>query len=101
MSAPVPHRPEEECANSSTSAICIPLNGRAGPRVGTTCTSDTATAGCASESCPITTVRRQRRVLETGYGDLGDGYLSFRSLRKRTRGVVDWPKRTSRPGLTL
>lgn len=40
-------------------------------------------------------------VLETGYGDLGDGYLSFRSLRKRTRGVVDWPKRTSRPGLTL
>ena len=40
-------------------------------------------------------------VLETGYGDLSDGYLSFRSLRKATRGVVDWPKRISRPGLTL
>ena len=40
-------------------------------------------------------------VLETGYGDLGDGYLSFRSLRNRTRGIVDWPKRTSCPGLTL
>jgi hypothetical protein len=40
-------------------------------------------------------------VLETGYGDLGDGYLSFRSLRTRTRGVVEWPKRTRRPGLTL
>jgi hypothetical protein len=40
-------------------------------------------------------------VLETGYGDLGDGYLSFRSLRKRTRGVIDWPKRSSCPGLTL
>lgn len=35
-------------------------------------------------------------VLETGYGDLGDGYLSFRSLRKRTRGVVEWPKRARR-----
>ena len=40
-------------------------------------------------------------LLETAYGDLGDGYLSFRSLRRRTRGVVDWPKRTTRPGLTL
>jgi hypothetical protein len=40
-------------------------------------------------------------VFETGYGDLGDGYLSFRLLRARTRGVVEWPKRTSRPGLTL
>ena len=40
-------------------------------------------------------------VLETGYGDLGDGYLSFLSLRRRTRGVVDWPKRTRRPGPTL
>jgi hypothetical protein len=40
-------------------------------------------------------------VFQTGYGDLGDGYLSFRSLRRRTRGVVEWPKRTSRPGLML
>ena len=40
-------------------------------------------------------------VLETGYGDLGDGYLSFESLRERTRGVVVWPQRTSRPGPTL
>jgi hypothetical protein len=40
-------------------------------------------------------------VLESGDGDLGDGYLSFRSLRTRTRGVVEWPKRTERPGLTL
>jgi hypothetical protein len=40
-------------------------------------------------------------VLETGYGDLADGYLSFRSLRTRTKGVVEWPKRTRRPGLTL
>ena len=40
-------------------------------------------------------------VLETRYGDYGDGYLSFRSLRRRTRGVVEWPKWTSRPGLTL
>ena len=40
-------------------------------------------------------------LLQTGYGDYGDGYLSFRSLRRRTRGVVEWPKRTRRPGLTL
>jgi hypothetical protein len=40
-------------------------------------------------------------VLETGYGDLSDGYLSFRSLRTRTKGVVEWPKRTGRPGLTM
>jgi hypothetical protein len=40
-------------------------------------------------------------VLETGYGDPADGYLSFRSLRRRTKGVVEWPKRTRSPGLTL
>ena len=40
-------------------------------------------------------------ALESGYGNVGDGYLSLQSLGERTRGVVDWPKRTSRPGLTL
>jgi hypothetical protein len=40
-------------------------------------------------------------VLETGYGDLDDGYLSFHSLRMRTKGVIEWPKRTRRLGLTL
>ena len=48
-----------------------------------------------SEQDLLTAVRKH------GYGDLGDGYLSFRSLRRRTRGVVEWPKRTTRPGLTL
>jgi hypothetical protein len=31
-------------------------------------------------------------LLETGYGCLDDGYLAFKTLQKRTVGVVDWPR---------